>query len=288
MAGSQDFAAHFGPENIPFGIASSASRPSPQAVTRLGNSIIFLADLDLSALSLPDGIFSEPTLNAFAALGRKTHTEVRQAVQRLIAQNSLPETCQESLSAVRMHLPVAGGAHGWEVQPAPGSERLPVAYAGRAGSIIVSGTDVRRPRGQYFKYGQEGLAGGRKEVVYGPSIWMDYELEMAGGGRARVWVLALNDWSARDFQQLEMIPLGPLNSKHGATSVSAWVITPDALAPFKTPLKNPRTAAAAAAAATQQQHSSSRSRSRWPSTNAAEMDWAFKQIVAHQSRAPEK
>lgn len=199
MAEGQDFAAHFGPDNIPFGIASSAKHSSAQAVTRLGNNVIFLADLtsQLSELKLPDGIFSRPALNAFAALGRSCHQQVREAIQQLIHDKSLPEACQEPISAVQMHLPVAVGDYtdfscspshnrkagqalmGFAPNLPPGYERLPIGYAGRSSSIVVSGTPIKRPRGQFFKYGQEGLHGGRKEVVCGPSIWMDYELEMA-------------------------------------------------------------------------------------------------------------
>jgi fumarylacetoacetase len=199
MAQVQDFAAHFGSENIPFGVASSAKRPSASAVTRLGNNVIFLADLDgeLAELKLPEGIFSHPTLNVFAALGRTCHRQVREAIQQLIHKDLLPEACQVPISAVQMHLPVAVGdytdfscspSHNRKAGQAlmgsppnlpPGYERLPIGYAGRSSSIVVSGTPIKRPRGQFFKYGQEGLHGGRKEVVYGPSVWLDYELEMA-------------------------------------------------------------------------------------------------------------
>jgi fumarylacetoacetase len=201
MAQGQDFGAHFGPENIPLGIASSTKHPSAQAVTRLGNKVIFLADLNLASqlpeLNLPDGLFSHPTLNSFAALGRTYHRHVREAVQQLIHNNSLPRACQEPISAVQMHLPVAVGDYtdfscspshnrkagqalmGFPPNLPPGYKRLPIGYAGRSSSIVVSGTSIKRPLGQFFKYGQEGLHGGRKDVVYGPSISMDYELEMA-------------------------------------------------------------------------------------------------------------
>jgi fumarylacetoacetase len=106
---NSDFGSHFGIENIPFGIASSNKHTSQQAVTRLENKVIFLADLVQSnseLQSLPSGIFSQPTLNAFAALGRPAHQLVRSAVQKLIKENKLPESSTEDLSACQMHLPV--------------------------------------------------------------------------------------------------------------------------------------------------------------------------------------
>lgn len=106
---NSDFGSHFGIENIPFGIASSNKHTSQQAVTRLENKVIFLADLvqsDSELQSLPNGIFSQPTLNAFAALGRPAHQLVRSAVQKLIKDNKLPESSAEDLSACQMHLPV--------------------------------------------------------------------------------------------------------------------------------------------------------------------------------------
>jgi len=104
-----DFGSHFGIENIPFGIASSNKHTSQQAVTRFENKVIFLADLvqSVSELqSLPNGIFSQPTLNAFAALGRPAHQSVRSAIQKLIKDDKLPESSTEDLSACQMHLPV--------------------------------------------------------------------------------------------------------------------------------------------------------------------------------------
>lgn len=104
-----DFGSHFGIENIPFGIASSNKHTSQQAVTRFENKVIFIADLvqSVSELqSLPNGIFSQPTLNAFAALGRPAHKAVRSAIQKLIKEKKLPESSIEDLSACQMHLPV--------------------------------------------------------------------------------------------------------------------------------------------------------------------------------------
>ncbi|KAG9663373.1 hypothetical protein KCU69_g14553, partial [Aureobasidium melanogenum] len=102
-----DFGSHFGIENIPFGIASSSKHTSPQAVTRFENNVIFLADLvqSVSELqTLPNGIFSQQTLNAFAALGRPAHKLVRSAIQKLLQESKLPEGSTEDVSACQMHL----------------------------------------------------------------------------------------------------------------------------------------------------------------------------------------
>lgn len=105
-----DFRSHFGIENIPFGIASSKKHNRLQAVTRIENNVVFLADIVQSVSdlqSLPDGIFSQPTLNAFAALGRHAHRLVRSSVQELIKEGKLSENSIEDVSECQMHLPVS-------------------------------------------------------------------------------------------------------------------------------------------------------------------------------------
>ena len=105
-----DFGSHFGIENIPFGIASSEKHSSPQAVSRFENNVIFLADLVQSSQelqTLPEDVFSKPTLNSFAELGQKSHRLVREVVQRLIKENSLPSNSIEDVSKCQSYLPVA-------------------------------------------------------------------------------------------------------------------------------------------------------------------------------------
>lgn len=192
-----EFKSHFGINNIPFGIASSPSHKTPSCVSRFENTVIFLAEVpELSSLGLPANIFSNTTLNAFAALGRPASQKLRAKVQELITSESLPKEAREDISAVTMHLPVQIGDYtdfscsphhnrnagqalmGFSRGLPPGYLHHPLGYAGRCSSIGVSGTPVRRPRGQYFTYGAEGLQGKRKDVTWGPVRWMDYELEM--------------------------------------------------------------------------------------------------------------
>ena len=103
---------HFGLNNIPFGIASSKAHPRPQSVSRYENNVIFLADLLDSVpefKSLPLGLFTEPTLNSFAALGRPFHRDIRSTLQTLIGTHKLPPGSIEDVGDVQMHLPVSVG-----------------------------------------------------------------------------------------------------------------------------------------------------------------------------------
>lgn len=105
-----DFGSHFGIENIPFGIASSTKHDFPQAVSRFENNVVFLADLVQSSpelQELPNDIFSKPTLNAFAELGRPVHGLVRKVLQNLIKEDKLPKASIEHVSECKFHLPVS-------------------------------------------------------------------------------------------------------------------------------------------------------------------------------------
>jgi len=106
-----NFVHHFGIENIPFGIASSRLHPAPACVTRHANSVIFLADLpELSSrLKVDERFFLQPTLNAFAALGRGAQHKARGILQEMIEADSLPQESCEDVADVQMHLPVSIG-----------------------------------------------------------------------------------------------------------------------------------------------------------------------------------
>lgn len=106
---SADYSHHFSDKNIPFGIASSAAHENPQAVTRLGNTVIFLNDLTKDLLKDVEGVFNQPTLNAFAALPRSVHQDVRKQIQSAHQKNGLDgfsSASKEDVSAVTMHLPM--------------------------------------------------------------------------------------------------------------------------------------------------------------------------------------
>lgn len=262
------YTSHFGINNIPYGIASSAKRPQPQAATRIGDEVIFLAELatldSFRAISadLPT-LFSQPTLNAFAAQPQDVQTRVRTSIQDAYrATQHTPSS--EPLSAVTLHLPVsigdftdysASANHVLNAGEAimgtrsfpPAFHKYPVGYAGRCSSIAVSGTPITRPLGQYIA----DYAAAEKEIVFGASRALDYELEVgaivgrpveagtllhARDADQHVFGLVLvNDWSARDIQGLEMNPLGPFNGKNFGTSVSPWVVTLEALKAYEVP-----------------------------------------------------
>ncbi|QDS74299.1 hypothetical protein FKW77_003798 [Venturia effusa] len=262
-----DYAEDFGVNNIPFGIASSDLHPSPQCVSRIGSSVIFLAELAyigaFKGIDAPlESLFRLPTLNEIAALGGPIHRDVRQRIRELALRkelDSISTGSSENISKVQMHMPVSIGdftdfsasqdhvlnaseaVFGQRSLP-PAFLNFPIAYAGRASSIFVSGTPIERPLGQYR--GPDG-------IVFGPSKALDFELEfgaIVGKPLARnqpfnianaedhiFGFVIINDWSARDIQSLEMNPLGPFNGKNFGTSISPWVVVPDALKPFAVP-----------------------------------------------------
>ncbi|KAL1305029.1 hypothetical protein AAFC00_003928 [Neodothiora populina] len=268
-ASNQDWSAHFGIQNIPFGVASSSKHNTPQTVSRYGNSIIFLAELGesfLASVQLPQDVFLESTLNKFAALGGSVQQTVRGALQAMIKADSIPQHSIEDVSMVQMHLPVSVGDftdfscseyHNLNASQAVTGRRglpptwgfIPPGYAGRCSSIAVSGSPVRRPKGQFWADAASAMKGENRSILYGPCKKMDYEMELgvivgrpvpygetmtAQEAENHIFgYVILNDWSARDIQTFEMIPLGPLNSKNSGTTMSPWVISPDAVAPFR-------------------------------------------------------
>ncbi len=266
--------SHFPIQNLPYGIFSTPENRQSRLGIAIGEWVLDLSILAASGLlahsHLPDpAVFSQPTLNAFMALGRPAWRALRHRVTELLNANSPtlrndPDLRSRVLvpqTAVSLHLPVAIGdytdfysslEHASNVgamfrDPAnallPNWRHLPVAYHGRASSIVLSGTAVRRPAGQILP--EKGA-----QPVFCPSREMDFELELGfliGPGNQlgepipidaapeHIFGLVLvNDWSARDIQRWEYRPLGPFLAKNFATSISPWVVTLDALEPFRT------------------------------------------------------
>ncbi|KAM5345122.1 hypothetical protein ACJ41O_010984 [Fusarium nematophilum] len=268
-----DFAHHFSDRNIPFGIASSTHR-NPQAVTRIRNVVLFLNDLQDHGVfdgsnDLPKGTFNKPTLNEFAALPKTLHQLVRSTIRDIFRTGGFegfPSTSQEDVASVTMHLPVeirdfadfscslhhvtnAGRIITGSTRPPPGFFKFPIGYQGRTSSIVISGTDIERPCGQFRDLAvPDPLA--EDAITFGPSQKVDYEVELAAiigkplAMKERLQAkdahqhifgfVILNDWSARDIQGFEMNPLGPFNGKSLGTSISPWIVTLDALEPFRT------------------------------------------------------
>ncbi|WP_037363216.1 fumarylacetoacetase [Amycolatopsis orientalis] len=243
----------FGVENLPYGVFS-AGDGSPRVGVRVGEHV-----LDLS-IALGDEVFAEPTLNAFMAQGYDRWVEVRTRLQPLVT-GEVPAEAVHAVADVQLHLPVevadyvdfyASEHHASNVgrlfrpdaEPLlPNWKHLPVGYHGRSGTVYVSGTDVVRPSGQ--RKGEDG-------PVFGPSVRLDIEAELGfvvGAGtpantpippddfpRHVFGAVLLNDWSARDIQAWEYVPLGPNLGKSFATSISPWVVPILALEGARVPL----------------------------------------------------
>ncbi|MEY2439808.1 MAG: fumarylacetoacetase [Verrucomicrobiota bacterium] len=265
--------SHFPLENLPYGVFSPRKGTARVGVA-LGDYVIDLSVLEEAGHFADTGnrrVFSQSSLNGFLALGRPVWRKTRETLQQLLDaatptlrdDAALRERALLRKSDVTMHLPAHIGdytdfyssyhhAHnvgtmlrGAENALMPNWKWLPVAYHGRASSIVPSGTPVRRPRGQVKPADAE-------KPVFGPSKSFDYELEMAffvgppnslGDpipiDRAIDHIFGfvlMNDWSARDIQAWEYQPLGPFLAKNFATSISPWVVTLDALDPFRKPL----------------------------------------------------
>ncbi|MFG2224286.1 fumarylacetoacetase [Streptomyces sp. NPDC048644] len=250
----------FGPHTLPYGVFSTAAAPALRRIgVRYGRHV-----LDLSAL--PDAVRPEhadvlaaPTLNPLLAAGRSVWQEVRAAVRTAVtdpAHHSAIAPLLHPLEEVTLHLPFevadyvdfyASEHHATNVGKIfrpddaalpPNWKHLPIGYHGRAGTVLVSGTPVVRPNGQR-------KAPADAVPSYGPSTRLDIEAEVSfvvgtpsalhepvalGAFRDHVFgVCLLNDWSARDIQAWEYVPLGPFLGKSFATSVSAWITPLDAL-----------------------------------------------------------
>lgn len=215
--------------------------------------------------------FAQPTLNAFAESGRATHKGVRAELQAILGgqdtllknNEGLKQKVLVPVSQAKMHLPMqigdytdfyAGYHHAYKVGVLfrgpdnalqPNYTHIPVGYHGRSSSIVVSGTPIQRPRGQILP----NPTAATKEPITSACKRLDYELELGcfisrstkmgdavGVNEADEYIFGyvlLNDWSARDIQAWEYIPLGPFNGKNFGSSISPWVVTGDALEPFR-------------------------------------------------------
>ena len=262
-----DFSIH----NLPFGIFSTAQQTEPHVGVAIGEQILdlaFAADMAVFDMFLPykqRDVFRRSHLNDFIRLGRPVWQQVRRALQNELtdADSLLRKMADDALIPqvdATMHLPVQIGDytdfyssidHASNVgkmfrDPAnallPNWRHLPVGYHGRSSSVVVSGTSIKRPNGQR-------LPKGETQPVFGKSQRLDFELETAfivgkdtdlgtslttADFDDHVFGMVLfNDWSARDIQQWEYVPLGPFLGKSFGSSMSPWVVTMEALAPFR-------------------------------------------------------
>lgn len=260
-------------QNLPFGIFKTPSS-SPRIGVAIGDQVLDLAILNklgyLEDLKIDNSIFTNQYLNDFIALGKNTTNAVRERISHLLSSNN-PELRDNKEARdkvlhyqqhVQLLLPVRVGDytdfyssidHATNVGTMfrdpknallPNWKHLPVGYHGRASSIVVSGTEFHRPKGQTKPSENE-------PPVFGPCRLLDFELETAfiigkdtqlgesvSTEKADDYIFGMvlfNDWSARDIQTWEYVPLGPFLAKNFASTISPWVVTLEALEPFRVP-----------------------------------------------------
>ena len=257
-------------QNLPYGVFSSKDGRAPRVGVAIGNYVLDLWELEQdSRLDVGDlGVFAGPTLNAFMALGPKVWSSTRARISELL-RHDRPELRDNPemralalvpMSDVTLHMPIAIAGYtdfyssrehatnvgvmfrGKDNALQPNWLHMPIGYNGRASTVVVSGTNVKRPRGQLKPPSAEVPS-------FGPCKRLDFELEMGFvvGQRSSMGEMLtekqaeemifgftiLNDWSARDIQQWEYVPLGPFQAKAFATSISPWIVTREALEPFR-------------------------------------------------------
>jgi fumarylacetoacetase len=266
-----DAGSDFPIQNLPYGVFSTAAAPAPRVGVAIGDYVLDLAVLEAEGmidLTPAFDVFPQPSINAFMALGPKIWSRTRARISELLRHDHpqlrddkfLRERALVPMADVTLHLPIAVAGYtdfysskehatnvgvmfrGKDNALQPNWLHMPIGYNGRASTVVVSGTKVRRPRGQLKPPSAEVPS-------FGPCKRLDFELEMGvvvGQASAMGEMLTeaqaeamifgfvlLNDWSARDIQQWEYVPLGPFQAKAFATSISPWVVTREALEPFQ-------------------------------------------------------
>jgi fumarylacetoacetase len=265
-------------QNLPYGVFSTNDGLAPRVGVAIGDYVLDLWHLaqDCRMDVGEPAVFAASTLNPFMALGPKVWSQVRARISELLREDypelrdndELRRRALLPMADVKMHMPIAVAGYtdfyasrehatnigvifrGKDNALQPNWLHMPVGYNGRASTVVVSGTRVKRPRGQLKPPNVEAPS-------FGPCKRLDFELEMGaiiGQPSAMGEMLSetqaeamifgfvlLNDWSARDIQQWEYVPLGPFQGKAFATSISPWVVTREALEPFRVqgPEQNP-------------------------------------------------
>ncbi|XP_023325158.1 fumarylacetoacetase [Eurytemora carolleeae] len=264
--------SHFPIQNLPYGVFSTSENPTHRIGVAIGDQILDLSKISHlfsgPQLSKHQDVFKETTLNGLMSLSRACWMEARSTLISLltVGNRTLQDDTDLRTKALvpqdgaKMHLPAKIGDYtdfyssldhatnvgimfrGKDNALMPNWKYIPVGYHGRASSVVISGTPIRRPNGQTKPVDAE-------PPVFGPSKLMDFELEMAffvGGPTPPMGVpismdnvedhifgmVLMNDWSSRDIQKWEYVPLGPFLAKNLGTSISPWVVSMEALKPF--------------------------------------------------------
>ena len=258
-------------QNLPYGVFSTAAESKPRVGVAIGDFVLDLAALEAAGLlKAGEGgaVFAQPAINPFMALGLDTWSRTRGRISTLLRHDNaelrdnavLRKQALLPLRDVTLHMPLAVAGftdfysskehatnvgvmfRGKDNALQPNWLHIPIGYNGRASTVVVGGTPVRRPHGQ--------LKPPTAELpTFGPCKRLDFELEMGvvvgqpsrfgerlSEAEADAMIFGftlLNDWSARDIQQWEYVPLGPFQAKAFATSISPWIVTREALEPFR-------------------------------------------------------
>ena len=271
VASANDAATDFPLQNLPYGVFRPGPAATPRIGVAIGASILDLAAAAHIGL-LPEiaaAACRQNSLNELMSLGAPAWSALRSRLSELLGADTCPvgalrtrvESCLTPQAGAVMLLPAQIGDYtdfyasifhatnvGTMLRPdnplLPNYKWVPIGYHGRSSSLVVSGTPVRRPSGQL-------KSADAPAPVFGPCKNLDYELELAAfvgpgnpmgtsvpiahAGKNIFGVVLLNDWSARDMQTWEYQPLGPFLAKSFASTISPWVVTLEALAPFRAP-----------------------------------------------------
>jgi fumarylacetoacetase len=257
-------------QNLPYGVFSARDGLAPRVGVAIGDYVLDLWELaqDCRIDVVEPGVFAASTLNPFMALGPKVWSRTRARISELL-RHDFPELRDNDelrgralvpMADVKLHMPIAVAGYtdfysskehatnvgvmfrGKDNALQPNWLHMPIGYNGRASTVVVSGAKVKRPRGQLKPPSAEVPS-------FGPCKRLDFELEMGVvvGQASKIGEMLterqaeemifgfvlLNDWSARDIQQWEYVPLGPFQAKAFATSISPWIVTREALEPFR-------------------------------------------------------
>ncbi|MCR6735047.1 MAG: fumarylacetoacetase [Afipia sp.] len=274
-----DPSSDFPIQNLPYGVFFTPERPDLRVGVAIGDFVLDLAVLEAAGLirfENASGVFARPSLNAFMALGPKVWSKTRARISELLRHDhpefrdnrELRNRALVAQDFAQMHMPIevqgftdfySSKEHATNVgimfrgkdnALMPNWLSIPIGYNGRASTVVVSGTPILRPRGQLKPPTAD-------QPSFGPCKRLDFELEMGvviGQASAMGEMLTeqqaqemifgftlLNDWSARDIQAWEYVPLGPFQAKAFGTSISPWVVTREALEPFRVhgPVQDP-------------------------------------------------
>jgi fumarylacetoacetase len=267
---SVDPASDFPIQNLPYGVFSARDGLAPRVGVAIGDYVLDLWELaqDCRIDVVEPGVFAAATLNPFMALGPEVWSRTRARISELL-RHDFPELRDNDelrgralvpMADVKLHMPIEVAGYtdfysskehatnvgvmfrGKDNALQPNWLHMPIGYNGRASTVVVSGSKVKRPRGQLKPPSADVPS-------FGPCKRLDFELEMgvvvgqaSGIGemltekQAEEMIFGfvlLNDWSARDIQQWEYVPLGPFQAKAFATSISPWIVTREALEPFR-------------------------------------------------------